>query len=51
MPSTGQICEVSGIYCSECRCQTEIALSKNERFPPCPKHGLINWRLIRRTWN
>jgi hypothetical protein len=52
MPKTGETCQTSGIY--EGRCAQahfkEIALSKNERFPPC--HGCqqaVTWTLKQAT--
>ena len=34
MPSTGQICQESGDYLSDCSHRVEIPLSKGETFPP-----------------
>jgi hypothetical protein len=49
--STGQKCQQSGIYAARC-CGEQIALSKNETFPPCRKwHGAVQWVLIRATSN
>lgn len=49
MPSTGQSNDTSGIYRSTC-CGYEIALSKNETFPPCLKcKKAADWVLVRRT--
>lgn len=39
MASTGQKCDVSGIYQSTCTDKTQIALSKGDTFPPCRNHG------------
>jgi hypothetical protein len=48
--STGQICQVSGIY----KCQThpnhEIGLDKGHKAPPCDKHypgHAATWELVR----
>ena len=50
MPSTGQTCQTSGIYRGGCSCSKEIALSKNETFPPCSGcYSAVNWTLIRPT--
>lgn len=52
MPSTGQTCEQSGLYRSDCKDRTEIALSKGERFPPCSQcKRAVNWSLVRATQN
>jgi len=48
--STGQTCQTSGIYRSDCSCHTQIALSRGERFPPCGGClRAVNWRLIQAT--
>jgi hypothetical protein len=49
MNSTGYHCPQSGIWASACHGR-EIALSKGDRFPPCPAcHQACTWRLIRPT--
>jgi len=46
MPHTGNIAESSGIYAGDCGCNTQIALSKGERFPPCRScNQEVNWTL------
>jgi len=50
VPHTGEKCPQSGIWQSTC-CGEQIALSKNETFPPCGKHGGTSWTLIRATEN
>jgi hypothetical protein len=50
MPHTGQSAAQSGIYRGGCNCGREIALSKNETFPPCSGcHEAVNWTLVRPT--
>jgi hypothetical protein len=48
---TGQKCQQSGIYQSTCADRLQIALSKDDTFPPCGKHGSVNWSLLRATRN
>ena len=48
---TGQRCPTSGIWESTCSDRIQIALSKEDIFPPCRTHGSVNWRLIRPTQN
>lgn len=49
MPSTGQTCQTSGIYASDCG-HVRIALSKGETFPPCREcRRAVNWRLVQAT--
>lgn len=49
MPSTGQKCSTSGIYAGDCIPKShkqEIALSKDETFPPCSAcTGAVTWTL------
>ncbi len=46
MPHTGNIAEASGIYAGDCGCNSQIALSKGERFPPCRScNQEVNWTL------
>ncbi len=48
--TTGHKCQTSGIYRASCSHRTEIALSKNEIFPPCRmQHGAVTWTLVRAT--
>ena len=50
MPNTGLKCATSGIYRSSCNARTEIALSKNETFPPCSHcRKAVTWTLVRPT--
>lgn len=49
MGSTGHKCQTSGIYQASCVCGTRIALSKDDTFPPCGKHGAVTWTLIQAT--
>lgn len=51
MASTGQKCEQSGIYQSNCADRLQIALSKGDTFPPCRTHGNVSWTLITPTQN
>lgn len=52
VPHTGQACEQSGIYGGDDAHREEIALSKNETFPPCGDcNRAVNWTLIRATEN
>lgn len=51
MASTGQKNTQSGIYQSDCTDVLQIALSKGDTFPPCGKHGVVNWYLIQATYN
>lgn len=52
MPKTGQICQQSGIYRSDCKDKIQIALSVGERFPPCRNcTEAVNWTLVRATEN
>ena len=54
MAHTGQKCETSGIYRSNCHKghSEEIALSVGETFPPCSHcKGSATWTLIRPTHN
>ncbi len=47
MGDTGQDCIVTGIYSSS-DCNIEIAVSKGEKFPPCPRHGIeVTWNFER----
>jgi len=47
--TTGQVCPQSGIYRSTC-CGVEIALSRNDRFPPCQRcDRATTWILVRPT--
>ncbi|WP_317897206.1 hypothetical protein [Aurantibacillus circumpalustris] len=51
MPSTGEICQQSGVYKCTTHPTQEIPLSKGERFPPCANgggHG-ATWILIYST--
>ena len=48
MPYTGDSCPTSGIYQGSCGYQ--IALSRGERFPPCPHcHTAVRWTLVQAT--
>ncbi|MDK2920158.1 MAG: hypothetical protein PWQ37_2891 [Candidatus Petromonas sp.] len=48
MGMTGSICQQSGVY--KCpKCSNEIPLAKGNRFPPCNKHGAVNWKLVRKA--
>lgn len=51
MAKTGQKCDQSGIYKCSIHSSNEIALSKDETFPPCSRNGgnSANWQLIRAT--
>jgi hypothetical protein len=51
LPRTATKCQQSGIYRSDCACRTQIALSKDDTFPPCGVHGSVNWTLIQATQN
>ena len=52
MPMTGATCAQSGIYRGDDAHHVEIALSRNETFPPCRDCGrAVNWTLIRATQN
>ncbi len=47
--TTGHKCEQSGIYQSVC-CRYEIALSKDDTFPPCSQcRKAATWTLVRAT--
>ncbi len=51
MPTTGQICEQSGVYRCSTHSSQEIPLSKGETFPPCANgggHG-ATWILVYST--
>ena len=49
MPRTGARYETSGIYKNDCH-EKQIALSKNEVFPPCSHcRRAANWTLVRAT--
>jgi hypothetical protein len=43
--STGQSCQQSGVYASQCHPNQRIPLSKGERFPPCSGHA-ATWTLV-----
>lgn len=46
---TGDTCPQSGIWSTRC-CNTRIALSKGERFPPSRSyHGAAEWVLVQPT--
>lgn len=50
MPSTGEICQQSGVYQCSTHPTQKIPLSKGEKFPPCntpgrPAHG-ATWVLV-----
>ena len=46
---TGETSQTSGIYKPNCNCK-QIALSKNETFPPCGQcHKAVTWNLIQAT--
>ncbi len=50
--TTGHKCPQSGIYESDCRDKVQIALSKDDTFPPCRNCSrAVNWRLLRATQN
>jgi hypothetical protein len=50
MQHTGNTAEASGIYAGDCGCNTEIALSKGEKFPPCRNcNQEVNWTLRHET--
>jgi len=52
MPRTGEKATQSGIYRGDDAHREEIALSRNETFPPCGDcHRAVNWTLIRATQN
>ena len=51
MGSTGSRCTRSGIYQSNCTDRIQIALSKDDVFPPCRNHGAVTWTLIQATSN
>lgn len=47
---TGETCQESGIYKAGCNCNYEIALSKDETFPPCGScNKAVIWTLVRKT--
>ena len=41
--ATGQTCLLPGIWRAGCQCESEIAMSKGQRFPPCTQHGAVTW--------
>ncbi|MCK4594940.1 hypothetical protein KAU45_10595 [bacterium] len=48
MPSTGDICQTSGIYrCA--KCGNEITMVEGKQFPPCSKCNGTNFVLVRAT--
>lgn len=52
MPSTGNVCETSGIYkvINHIEHPKEITMVKGKEFPPCSKCRLkIQYQLIRKT--
>ena len=49
MPSTGHKCGQSGIYQSNCPHTMQIALSKDDTFPPCRTCGAVTWTLVQAT--
>jgi hypothetical protein len=52
MPRTGDKATQSGIYRGDDADRVEIALSRNETFPPCRDcKRAVNWSLIRATNN
>ncbi len=52
MPRTGEKATQSGIYSGDDAHKEEIALSRNETFPPCGDcKRAVNWTLIRATNN
>lgn len=51
MNHTGYKCGRSGIWQSSCTDRIQIALSNGDTFPPCGKHGGVNWTLIKPTQN
>jgi hypothetical protein len=51
MATTGSRNTQSGIYQSTCSCNLQIALSKEDVFPPCRTHGAVSWILIQATQN
>jgi hypothetical protein len=51
MGTTGHRCTQSGIYQSTCSDRIQIALSKDDVFPPCRNHGAVSWNLIQATVN
>lgn len=45
--STGYECQQAGIYQTDCVHKCTMALSKGERFPPCPHGHFVVWILKR----
>ena len=45
---TGEQSIGAGVYHSECRCRTEIAMRKGETFPDCPRcKAAVGWLFTR----
>jgi hypothetical protein len=52
MPRTGEKATQSGLYRGDDAHKEEIALSRNETFPPCGDcKRAVNWTLLRATNN
>jgi hypothetical protein len=49
--TTGQVCQISGVYYCVRHSENEIPLSKGERFPPCGLDGghATTWILRRKA--
>jgi hypothetical protein len=43
---SGENCQIEGIWRSICDDQREITVLKGDLFPPCSKHGTIEYKLI-----
>jgi hypothetical protein len=49
VPRSHETCRITGIYRSGCIDGIEIARAKGTTFPPCGKHGVVTWTLVRAT--
>jgi len=49
MPRTSEKCQQSGIYQANCQHRIQIALSKDDTFPPCRNCGAVTWTLVQAT--
>ena len=48
MPPTGETCQLTGVYRSDCQHRLEVRFSRGDKFTPCPSdRRAINWSLVR----
>lgn len=47
MPMTGDICDTTGYYESQCVHRVEAHFDKGDKFTPCPSDGVaVYWKLL-----